>query len=366
MKKRIAVLAGDGIGPEEMAASLPLLETVAAARCHQIEFRKGLVGWAAYDAYGDVMPKATWDLCGSSDVILFGAVGLPKRDSTLPLELRPERRALLPIRKKFGLGVNIRPVRIYPGLEEIASLNRRLIEGGVEVVFFRELLGGDYFGRKTLDPRGKWATDECHYRREQIVLIARAAFEEARRTGRKVTSVDKANVLGAAGTFWRNAVSVVHKREFTDVRLEHMFVDAASARLVACPKSLEIVLTSNLFGDILSDQGGGIAGSLGLLPSASLNPKTGYGMYEPAAGSAPDIAGKGIANPIGMVLSIALMFRHTFRDEKAAQAIEQAVEKALARGFRTSDIGDGSDVIRLTTLEMVNTITSQLELEIAE
>src|SRR3989344_5049352 len=181
MNKRVAVLPGDGIGPEEMEASLPLLQTVAAARCHQIELRKGLVGWAAYDVYRDVMPEETWDICGSSDAILFGAVGMPGRDTEVPRDMRPERRALLPIRKRFGLGVNIRPVRVYPGLESVSSIPHAF-KGGEWLTFFRELLGGDYFGEKRRSPDGRaWAEDVCRYERSQIELIARAAFGAGQR-----------------------------------------------------------------------------------------------------------------------------------------------------------------------------------------
>jgi len=366
MKKRIAVLPGDGIGPEEVEASLSILQTVANARGHKIELKMGLVGWAAYDVYGDVMPPETWTLCEKVDVILFGAVGLPVRDAEVPRDLRPERRALLPIRKHFGLGVNIRPVRIYPGLEEMSPLKNKFIDGGLLLTFFRELLGGYYFGDKRRSPDGRsWAEDVCRYERPQIELIARAAFEEARRTGEKVTSADKANVLDATGAYWREVVTEVHDKEFPKVALEYALVDSLSANLVRRPKDFQIILSSNAHCDILSDEGGGIAGSLGLLPSASLNPETGYGMYEPAAGSAPDIAGKGIANPTGMILSIALMFRHTFRDDIAAQAIERAVEKALFKGFRTSDIATEPSKW-VSTQGMADVIGENLELEIAE
>jgi len=362
MHVRIAELAGDGVGPELMGACKPILFKAAQLGGHTFTLYPAKVGWAAYDDCGDTMPQKTWDVCHSCDCILFGAVGLPARDGSLESALRPEKHALLPMRKEFGLGCNIRPVRIYNWLEEISPLKNRLIAGGLEITFFRELIGGDYFGERRIDPDGNWAEDTCRYERWQIVNIARAAFEMARLKGQKVTSVDKANVLGATGTYWRKIVDEVHNADFTGVRLEHLFVDAFNAYLIMNPKRFQIVLTSNMFGDILSDGGGGLAGSLGFLPSASINPATGFGLYEPAAGSAPTIAGKGIANPIGMALSIAMMFRYTFRCEQTARRIEQAVYQALQNGYRTADlIPEGDNKVALSTKDMVFEIMRELE-----
>ena len=360
MNKRIAMLPGDGIGPEVMEASVPLMYNVASARGHKVVCEGGLVGFAAYDVYRDVMPDKTWDLCRRSSGILFGAVGLPQRDAELPPDMRPERRALLPIRKAFGLSINIRPVRIYPGMEAISPLKERVLEGGVHLTFFRELTGGDYFGRKTADELGTWAEDVCRYERGQIVAIARAAFKMAEETGESVTSIDKANVLGATGTYWRNIVQAIHDAEFPEVKLEHVYVDAFCLYMITRPTKYSIVLCSNLQGDILSDGGAGIAGSMGLLASASLNPATGYAMYEPAGGSAPDIAGLGIANPIAMVLSIAMLFRHTYQDGVAANAIERAVAETLREGYRTKDIATSAGERVLSTGEMVQAIRDNI------
>lgn len=360
MNKHVAMLPGDGIGPEVMKASVPLMYNVASARGHKVVCEGGVVGFAAYDAYGDVMPDKTWDLCRRSSGILFGAVGLPQRDAELAPEMRPERRALLPIRKEFGLSINIRPVRIYPGMEAISPLKERVLAGGVHLTFLRELTGGDYFGARRLDPAGQWAEDVCRYERAQIEAIARAAFKMARETGEPVTSIDKANVLGATGTYWRSVVQAVHDAEFPEVKLEHVYVDAFCLYMITRPTKYRIVLCSNLQGDVLSDGGAGIAGSMGLLASASLNPETGYAMYEPAGGSAPDIAGQGIANPIAMVLSIAMLFQHTYHDGVAANAIERAVAATLAEGYRTKDIATGAGERVLSTDKMVQAIQDNI------
>ena len=348
MKKDIAVLPGDGIGPEIMNACLPVLEKAADIGGHQISTRHGLVGWAAHDVYGDVMPEETWRICRRSDAILFGAVGLPKRDPELPSEMRPEKRALLPIRKEFNLGCNIRLVRVYPTLTDLSPIKNERLIGGVNLTFFRELIGGDYFGERRIDPNGQWAEDICRYDKPLIVNIARAAFRTAQKTKEKVTSIDKANVLGATGTFWRKIVQEVHDTEFREVALDHQFVDAFNLYLFTKPEEFQIVLCSNAHGDILSDGGAGLAGSMGLLPSASLDTGTGFGLYEPSGGSAPDIAGQNIANPIAMILSIALMFRHSLDDNETAVKIETAVEAALEKGFRTKDLApENSDTSKL-------------------
>ncbi|KKU48928.1 hypothetical protein A3H10_04710 [Candidatus Uhrbacteria bacterium RIFCSPLOWO2_12_FULL_46_10] len=355
MKKMVAILAGDGIGPEIMEASRPLLAVVARGQGHDIICQEGRVGFAAYDVHGDVMPEETWELCCRSDAILFGAVGLPQRDNELTPDMRPERRALLPLRRKFGLAVNIRPVRVFPGLEKLSPLKERVLAGGVNLTFFRELTGGDYFGEKYLDRAGEWAEDVCRYTREQIEAIARAAFRMARETGEPVTSIDKANVLGATGTYWRSVVQALHDVEFPEVKLEHVYVDAFNLYLMTQPTRFRIVLCSNAHGDILSDGAAGLAGSMGLLASASINPESGYAMYEPAGGSAPDIAGLGIANPVAMVLSIAMFFRHSLRDNVAANAIEWATTIALQK-YRTKDIATEDSARIVNTKEMVQAI----------
>jgi 3-isopropylmalate dehydrogenase len=363
MKKTIAILPGDGIGPEVMSASLPLLHKVAHARGHQITCQQGLVGFAAYDVFRDVMPEPTWQLCRESEAILFGSVGLPSRDAELAPDMRPERRALLPLRQQFGLGCNIRPVRVFPGLECISPLKDRVISGGVNLTFFRELTGGDYFGARSIDRDGRWAEDICRYERSQIESIARAAFSMAMVTGETVTSIDKANVLGATGTYWRKVVQTVHDQEYPSVKLNHVYVDAFNLYLMTRPTEFQIVLCSNAHGDILSDGAAGLAGSMGLLASASLNMTTGYAMYEPAGGSAPDIAGQDIANPIGMVLSIAMFFRHSLKDNGAAAAIEQATAFVLKRR-RTKDIATGDEEQVVGTRAMVRAIMESLPLSL--
>ena len=359
MKKVIAVLAGDGIGPEIMRASLPLLEKAAEIGGHEVHLVEGFVGWAAFDIHGDTMPKETWDICHSSDAILFGAVGLPDRNKDAKPEMQPERRALLPLRQQFAMNVNIRPTRVYPQLQHLSPLRDERIGAGINLTFFRELNGGDYFGRRELDPNGKWAEDTCRYERSQVESIARAAFETAQKTGQGVTSIDKANVLGATGTFWRGIVQKLHDDEFSGVPLRHEYVDAFNLYLFTKPSEFQIILTSNAYGDILSDGAAGLAGSMGLLPSASLNRETGFAMYEPSGGSAPDIAGKGIANPIAMILSIALMFRYTFEDNATAALIENAVHKALMQGVRTSDIARKGETAT-GTVGMVHTVMENM------
>lgn len=335
--KKILKLAGDGIGPEIMSVTTPIVDEVARRRGHEIKWEESLVGFAAYDEHGDTMPQETWAKVRNADAVLFGAVGLPGRDAELAPEMRPEKRALLPMRKEMGLAINIRPIRIYEGLEHLSPLRDHLAKG-VQLTFLRELTSGMYFGGRETDPEGQWAKDICYYSRPEIEKIARFAFELSRKTGLKVTSVDKANVLGAIGLFWRNVVSECHQKSYSDVELEHCLVDAFNLYLFNRPADYRIVLTSNMFGDILSDGAAGLAGSLGLLPSASINPETGFCLYEPSGGSAPDIAGQDIANPIAMILSAALLFRHTFGDEEAAQSIESAVQNTLLSGYRTKDL----------------------------
>ncbi len=343
MNMRVLCLPGDGIGPEVMAVTRPLVEKVAEKFGHQVQWDEGLVGFAAYDKYQDTMPKDTWDKMHAADAVLFGAVGLPARDGELKPEMRPEKRALLPMRKEFGLSVNIRPIRVFKGLEEISPLKSRYLEGGVDLTFFRELNSGIYYGEKKMAPDGSWATDTCYYNRQEIERIARAAFETARRKGVKVTSVDKANVLNSIGLLWRQVVTELHDAEYADVQLEHVLVDAFNLYLFTKPSAFRIVLTGNMFGDILSDGAAGLAGSLGLLPSASLNPDTHYCLYEPSGGSAPDIAGKDIANPIAMILSGAMLFRYSYKDEDAAACLELAVQSTLNEGYRTRDLVGGSE-----------------------
>lgn len=350
MDKKILCLPGDGIGPEIMDVTKPIVEKVCEKRGHSVTWDDGLIGYAAYDKTQDTMPEETWGKIKASDAVLFGAVGLPGRDDELPPEMRPEKRALLPMRKEMGLSVNIRPICIYDGLEELSPLRKEKAKG-VNLTFLRELTSDMYFGKRATDPDGEWASDECYYAKNEIERIARFAFQLSRQTGMKVTSVDKANVLNAIGVFWRDTVVNLHQEEFSDVELDHCLVDAFNLYLFTNPSEYRIVLTSNMYGDILSDGAAGLAGSLGLLPSASINPETDFCLYEPSGGSAPDIAGKNLANPIAMILSAGLLFRHSFKDEEGACMIEDAVKGVLKEGFRTGDLVVESD----TKLEVVGT-----------
>ena len=346
MKKKILCLAGDGIGPEIMAVTKPIVEKACKKFGHSIEWDEGLIGYAGYDVHQDTMPEETWKKVKSSDGVLFGAVGLPDRDAEVEPMMRPEKRALLPLRKEMGLSINIRPITIYEGLESLSPLNESLAKG-VQLTFLRELNSGMYFGKRDKDPNGQWASDECYYAKHEVERIAKFAFQLSRQTGQKVTSIDKANVLGAIGLFWREVVTNLHENGgYSDVKLEHCLVDAFNLYLFTKPSDFRIILTSNMFGDILSDGAAGLAGSLGLLPSASINPENDFCLYEPSGGSAPDIAGKDLANPIAMILSAALLFQHTFKDEEAAKCIENAVQTVLNSDVRTRDlvIAGGAEV----------------------
>jgi 3-isopropylmalate dehydrogenase len=361
MNKNILCLAGDGIGPEIMDVTIPIVEKMCEKFGHTIQLEKGLVGYAAYDAHEDTMPQVTWDQVKKSDGILFGSVGLPDRDAQVAPEMRPEKRALLPLRKEMGLSVNIRPIAVYDGLENLSPLSNEIAKG-VNLTFLRELNSGMYFGKRQSDPDGKWASDECYYAKDEIERIARFAFELSRQTGQKVTSIDKANVLNAIGIFWRETVIALHEKEYSDVELEHCLVDAFNLYMFTRPSEYRIVLTSNMYGDILSDGAAGIAGSLGLLPSASVNPDNSFCLYEPSGGTAPDIAGQNKANPIAMILSSALLFRHTYKDEKAASYLEGIVRDVLADGFRTGDLASSqtsTDKI-LGTKEFADTILAKI------
>jgi len=365
--RQIALLPGDGIGPEIMQATLPIIFKAAELTGDDITATPGLIGWAAYDKYHDTMPETTWKLCVEVDAILFGAVGLPGRDKEVAAEMRPERRALLPLRKHFQLGCNIRPVVVMPELAELSPLKDHLLKDGVNLTFFRELVGGDYFGERREDPDGQWAEDVCRYERQTIVSIARMAFDFAKKTGQPVTSIDKANVLGATGTFWRSIVQEVHDTEYPEVVLDHVYVDAFNMYLFIKPSRYSVILTSNAHGDILSDGAAGLAGSLGLLPSASINSNTSFGLYEPGGGSAPDIAGKGIANPIAMILSAAMMFRHSFGNDAAAEMIEEAVRETLRYGFRTKDLlPEGSSQEPVSTTTMANAVLDRLKMPVPQ
>jgi len=330
MSKRIVTLPGDGIGPEIMPAAIEALNAVGA----DFEYDEHLFGGASIDAYGTALTDETIDACKGADAVLLAAVGGPKWDTTDPSKPRPEQ-GLLGLRKALGLFANLRPVRPLPALYDASPLRREVIEG-TDLLVVRELTGGIYFGEKTRTADS--ASDNCLYTRAEIERIARVAFAAAKS---RVTSVDKANVLETS-RLWREVVSELHAAEFPNIELEHVLVDNAAMQLVASPSRFDVIVTENMFGDILSDEAAMLTGSIGMLPSASLggggrDPSP--GMFEPVHGSAPDIAGTGAANPLAMLLSAALMLRHGFALETEAAAIESAVDGALADGLRTRDLG---------------------------
>ncbi|MEO1924251.1 MAG: 3-isopropylmalate dehydrogenase [Nautiliaceae bacterium] len=340
---KIAVLKGDGIGPEIVDEAIKVLDAVASKEGFDLEYNEYLLGGAAVDVFNNPCPDETIKGCMNSDAILFGAIGGPKWDS-LPKEKRPES-GLLKLRKSLGLFANIRPAIIFDELVNASSLKPEVIKG-VDLEVVRELTGGIYFGEPRYKDDNK-AYNTMIYTRDEIERIAHVAFKEAQKRRKKVTSVDKANVLEVS-ELWREVVSEVAK-EYPDVELEHMYVDNAAMQLVRDPKQFDVVLTGNIFGDILSDEASMIVGSIGLLPSASIGGKV--GLFEPIHGSAPDIAGQGIANPIATILSAAMMLDY-LGENKGANRIREAIKKVLAEGYRTKDLAnfDAKEVV--TTSEM--------------
>jgi 3-isopropylmalate dehydrogenase len=360
---KIAVLAGDGIGPEVMREAIKVLRVAEKKFDFKIATTEAPVGWAGIDAAGKALPEATLSLCKSSDCILFGSVGLPDRDPTIPKEERPERAALLRIRKEFGLFANLRPVKLPRALAHASPLEKERQGDGIDILVVRELTGGMYFGqpKKTEDIGGGnfRAIDTMVYTTPEIERIAHVAFKAAQLRHKKVTSIDKANVL-ENGVLWREVVTRVGK-EYRGVQLEHQFVDNAAMQLVLRPTQFDVMLCENMFGDILSDEAAALGGSLGMLPSASLGAGSGdkvFGFYEPAGGSAPDIAGQNLANPIAQILSMALMLRHSFGLNAAAAAVEKAVDKVIETGVRTGDIYNPNEygVRQIGTKEMGDAI----------
>jgi 3-isopropylmalate dehydrogenase len=335
MAPRVVLLPGDGIGPEITAPTLDVLKAVGA----ELEYEEHLFGGAAIDAHGTALTDETLTACRNADAVLLAAVGGPKWDTTDPGKPRPEQ-GLLGLRKGLGLFANLRPVKPIPALYDASPLKRELIEG-TDLTVVRELTGGIYFGEKTRTEDR--ASDACVYTREEIERIARVAFNTARS---RVTSVDKANVLETS-RLWREVVRDLHSREFPNIELEHLLVDNAAMRLIAAPRHFEVIVTENMFGDILSDEAAMLTGSIGMLPSASLG-GDGPGLFEPVHGSAPDIAGTGAANPLAMFLSAALMLRHGLDMEAQAAAVESAVERALAEGLRTPDLGGTATTAQAT------------------
>ncbi|MET0540699.1 MAG: 3-isopropylmalate dehydrogenase [Variovorax sp.] len=354
---KIAVLPGDGIGTEIVAEAIRVLDTLDL----DFEMETALVGGAAYEAHGHPLPESTLELAKESDAILFGAVGDWKYDK-LERPLRPEQ-AILGLRKNLGLFANFRPAICYEQLVDASSLKPELI-AGLDILIIRELTGDIYFGqprgrRTAVDghfPGAEEAFDTMRYSRPEVERIAHVAFQAARKRSKRVTSVDKANVLETF-QFWKDIVTEVGK-EYPDVELDHMYVDNAAMQLVKAPKKFDVVVTGNMFGDILSDEAAMLTGSIGMLPSASLNASN-QGLYEPSHGSAPDIAGKGVANPLATILSAAMMLRFSLNQPEAADRIESAVQSVLASGLRTGDIwSEGTK--RVGTREMGDAVVAAL------
>lgn len=334
-KYRIAVLPGDGIGPEVTAQATRVLEAVARRFGCSFEFREGLIGGAAYDATGHPLPPETLELCKKSDAILLGAIGGPKWDA-LPVHLRPEAGALLPLRKSLDVYANLRPAVVFDALANASTLKREAI-AGLDIMIVRELTGGLYFGRKErekLPGGGERVVETLEYTTGEIERVARFAFRLAQQRKKKLASVDKANVLESS-RLWREVVSAL-AAEYPDVELSHILVDNCAMQLVRNPRQFDVLVTENMFGDILSDLAAQLTGSLGMLPSASVGGSV--GLYEPSHGSAPKYAGLGVVNPIATILSAAMMLRYSFGLEEEAGAVERAVAAALGEGYRTRDI----------------------------
>jgi 3-isopropylmalate dehydrogenase len=340
MAEKIVLLPGDGIGPEIMGPAVSVLRAATGDPGAGFEFEEHLFGGASIDAHGVALTDDVLAACRGADAVLLAAVGGPKWDSTDPSRPRPEQ-GLLALRKGLGLFANLRPVRPVPALYGASPLKLEVIER-VNLLVVRELTGGIYFGEKTRSEDA--ASDACVYTRGEIERIARVAFQAARS---RVTSVDKANVLETS-RLWREVVHALHGREFPNIELEHLLVDNAAMRLIAAPRHFEVILTENMFGDILSDEAAMLTGSIGMLPSASLGDAGGPGLFEPVHGSAPDIAGTGAANPLAMFLSVALMLRHGLGREAEAAAVESAVDRALAEGLRTPDLGGSAGTAEAT------------------
>jgi len=357
MHAKIALLPGDGIGPEVIAEGVKVLNAVGEKFGHTFEFSEAIIGGRAIDETGTSLPDETLALCRQCDAILLGAVGGPKW-SDPKAKVRPEQ-GLLKLRKELGLFANIRPVKIYPALIEASTLKPEVIRG-VDLVIIRELTGGLYFGQpqgRQDNAQGRAAVDTLYYTEAEIGRLMRVAFDLARQRRKKVTSVDKANVL-ASGRLWREVAHEV-AAEYPDVEYEDILVDACSMHLIRTPGYFDVIATENMFGDILSDEASMLAGSMGMLPSASLAEGK-FGLYEPIHGSAPDIAGKGIANPLATILSAAMMLRSTFNLLQEAEAVEKAVEAVLAAGYRTADLA-GPGEPSIGTVEMGDRVVEMLQ-----
>jgi len=361
---KFTVLPGDGIGPEVMNSALKVLKTACAKEGHELSYTTHDVGGIAIDNFGTALPESTLEACKSADAILFGSVGGPKWEKLPPKE-QPERAALLPLRKAFKLFANVRPGLLYPELTDASPLKTQRIPNGIDIVCIRELTGGIYFGEKktwTLEDGETAASDTMMYRTSEIERIAEVAGNTAMARGKKVCSIDKANVLETS-VLWRKTVTAYFKKHFPEVELSYLYVDNAAMQLARDPNQFDVFFTENMFGDILSDEMAVICGSLGMLCSASLGDIKNslglkFGLYEPAGGTAPDIAGKGIANPCAQILSAAMMLRYSFGQDAIASKIESAVKKAVCGGVRTGDIAFGKKAV--STHEMTDAILANL------
>lgn len=362
---KFAVLPGDGIGPEVMTVALDVLKTTGDKFGFALDYAHADIGGVAIDNHGVAFPDSTKQVCENAEAILFGSVGGPKWES-LPPKDQPERAALLPIRKAFSLYANVRPGLLYPQLTEASPLKDNRIPNGIDIVCIRELTGGIYFGQPktttTLENGEEQAIDTMVYKTSEIERIAQVAIDTAKARGNRVCSVDKANVLETS-VLWRKVVTAYFAKHAPEIELSHMYVDNAAMQLARDPNQFDVLFTENMFGDILSDEMGVICGSLGMLASASLGAEKNklgfpFGLYEPSGGTAPDIAGQGIANPCAQILSGAMMLRYSFGEFEAAAAIEAAVEKAVTSGTRTGDIAFGLDSVG--TKEMAAAVLANL------
>jgi 3-isopropylmalate dehydrogenase len=357
--KKVAVLAGDGIGPEVMQQALVALDVVCQRFSRRIDFIPALIGGAAFLQHDNHFPETTRQVCAASDAILFGSVGGPVSEAHLPQWKGCETNSILAVRKAFGLAANMRPTRVYPELTSNSPLRADIIASGVDLLILRELQGDVYFGEHAFfsDDGERCARDTGQYTESQIAFVARAAFDAARNRRRIVHSVDKANVLHMS-KLWREIVHEVH-RDYEDVMLEDILVDNCALQLVKSPGQFDVIVAPNLFGDILSDLAAALPGSLGLSPSASFN-TSGFGLYEPSGGSAPDIAGKNIANPIAQIVSAAMMLRYSFGWHAEADSIERAVALTITDGYRTRDIAASGGKHIVSTSEMGQSIAARI------
>ncbi len=364
MHYHIVLLPGDGIGPEVTAAGAQALEKAAQMHGFALHTETALIGGCAYDAAGHPLPPETLALCRTADAVLLGAVGGPQYD-TLPAHLRPEAGALLPLRKELGLFANLRPARLFPALAAVSALRPEITAQGLDLLVVRELTGGIYFGQpKARSANGESATDTCTYSRTEIERILHTGFQAAQKRAKRLCSVDKANVLETSRLWRETAVKLAP--QYPGVELSHMLVDNCAMQLVRDPRQFDVIVTENMFGDILSDEASMLTGSLGMLPSASLGSHSAaaaggvFGLYEPVHGSAPDIAGKNAANPLAAILSAAMLLRHSLAQPAAADCVEKAVAQALHDGLRTADIAEAGTKA-LGTREMTEAVLQRMQ-----